>query len=97
VTSIPHVREQIARLHDRPTFPTTTVLADAAAGALAIGAVVVDHRLLVGAIAIGTLVAVQRLTTRRPLPRAVVLGVRQTLLGIAIVIAAAIGVLATAG
>jgi hypothetical protein len=97
VTSIPHVREQITRLHDRPTTPRTTAFADLAAGALAGGAVVVDHRLLVGAVAIGALVVVQRLTARRPLPRAVVLGVRQTLLGCAVVIAAAIGVLATAG
>jgi hypothetical protein len=97
VTSIPHVREQIARLHERPTAPAITVLADLAAVALAVAAVIVDHRLLVGALAVATLVAAQRLTAIRPVPRAVVLGVRQTLFGLAVVIATALGVLATAG
>ena len=97
MTSIPHVREQIARLHERPTVPTITALADLAAVALAVAAVAVDRRLLAGAIAVGTLVVVQRHTALRPIPRAVVLGVRQTLFGLAVVIAAAIGVLATAG
>jgi hypothetical protein len=97
VTSIPHVREQIARLHERPTTPAVTVLADLAAVALAVAAVAVDQRLLAGAVAVGTLVVVQRLTALRPIPRAVVLGVRQTLFGLAVVIATAIGVLATAG
>ena len=97
VTSIPHVREQIARLHGRPTAPAITALADLAAAALAVAAVAADQRLLVGAVAVGTLVVAQRVTALRPVPRAVVLGVRQTLFGLAVVLAAAIGVLATAG
>jgi hypothetical protein len=97
VTSIPHVREQIARLHERPITPAITRLADVAAVVLAVTAVAVDHRLLAGAVAVGALVVVQRLAALRPIPRAVVLGVRQTLFGLAVVVAAAIGVLATAG
>ena len=95
VTSIPHVRAQIARLHgDRP-HSTTGRAADGAALGLALGAVALDGRLALGALAIAVVVALQRLSARRPVPRAVVLGVRQMGMGLGVVIATAVGVLTT--
>lgn len=97
VTSIPHVRDRIAELHGRRTDPRVPVLADALALVLAALAAVLDHRLVAGAVAVFALVALQRLSARRPTPRAVVLGLRQTALGFGLVIVTALGVILTSG
>ena len=97
VTSIPYVRAQIARLHSRPTSAAGGVIADAAALALALGAVAVDRPLLAGAATVAAVIVIQRLIARGPVPRPVVLGMRQMAFGFGVVVAAALGVLATAG
>jgi len=96
VTSIPHVRAQIARLHGRPVSRAGALVADGTALTIGIGAALVDRQLLAGAIAVTAVVVIQRLTARGPVPRAVVLGMRQMALGFGVVIVAALGVLATA-
>lgn len=93
LTSIPHVRAQIARLHGRSTTPATTVVADGVAIAVALIAVALDHRLLAGAGAVAAVVVIQRLMARGPVPRAVVLGIRQMILGLGVVTTSALGVL----
>ena len=50
---------------------------------------------IIGAIAVLTAIGIQRLQDRRPAPRAVVIGIRQTLLGLGVVVATALGVLWT--
>ena len=95
VTSIPHVRGLIARLHGRPESSATTALADCAAITVAIIAGSLDHALVAGTTAVIAVVAIQRITARRALPRVAVLGIRQMLLGLAVVLATAVGVLAS--
>ncbi len=87
-TAIPHVREQIARLHHRPAPAATTLIADGAAVAIAAAAVAVDAAVAAGSAAVVAVVAVQRITARRPVP-AKVIGIRQTILGLAVVVATA--------
>ena len=93
LTSIPHVRDQIARLHGRPVSVASGLAADGAALVVAAAAVALDDRLLAGAIAVGAVVVIQRLTARGEIPRAVVLGVRQMALGFGVVLVTAVGVL----
>ena len=95
VTSIPHVREMIARLHNRPVRATITLVADGAAITVAAAAALTDRGLVAGALAVAIVVAVQRLTARGPLPRPAVLGMRQMAMGLAVVVATAVGVLAS--
>ncbi|MEM8747088.1 MAG: YwiC-like family protein [Actinomycetota bacterium] len=92
VTSIPHVREQIDRLHDRAVDPRLTRGADVAALIVAVVAALVDERLVIGAVAVAVVVVVQAVRRRRPLAPIAVIGVLQMVLGLAVVIAAAIGV-----
>jgi YwiC-like protein len=95
-TSIPHVRAQIARLHRRASQARAATAGDLAAVALAAVAVALDHSLAAGAAAVLVIIALQRLAGSRPVPRPVVLGMRQMAMGCAVVIVTAIGVLATA-
>lgn len=96
VTSIPYVRGQISRLHGHPTSAAAAMLTDASAVALGGGAALINHRVLAGAVAVTGVVAIQRLTSRGPVPRPVVLGIRQLALGFGVVVATALGVLASA-
>jgi hypothetical protein len=91
VTSIPHVRDQVARLHGRAASPAPTIVADVAALAVAVAAVLVDGELLLGAIGVAGVVLLQRLAAARPPVRARVLGVRQMALGFGVVALAAAG------
>ncbi len=94
VGSIPFVRAQIMRLR-RGT--TTTRVSDGAQGvALLIGvvAVLVDNRLLAGLGGLVVLAALQITWARRPPVAAKVVGIRQMMLGLGLVAATAIGVLA---
>jgi YwiC-like protein len=93
-TSIPYVREQIARLHGRGVSATAGVVADGTALAVAALAVALDDRLLTGAVAVLTVVAIQRMTAGDEI-RAVVLGMRQMALGFGVVLVTAAGVLLT--
>ena len=94
VGAIPFVRAQIMRLR---RGATTTRVSDGAQGvAVLIGvvAVVVDDRMLAGLCGLVVLAALQITWVRRPPIAAKVLGVRQMLLGLGLVAATAIGVLA---
>ena len=92
VTSIAHVRFQIARLHDRPADARLTQVADAGACGLAITAVLVEAAVAAGALAVVAVVVLQFVRRRRPLAPIKVIGVLQMLLGLAVVVATAIGV-----
>ncbi len=94
LTSIPHVKDQVLRLHGHATSPARAralLAADVSSLALAAAAVALDRRLLAGAVAVLAVHGVQRVTDRGPLPRPVVLGIRQSLMGLGVVLAAGIG------
>lgn len=90
--SIPYVRDQVARLHGRSGPPGAVALGDAAAVVLAAAAVVLDRALVAGAVAVVALVGLQHGEARRPPDRAVVLGVRQSVAGLVVVLVTAVGV-----
>ena len=91
LSSIPHVRAQVLRLHGHAAPPALTLAGDAAALIVAAGAVVLDASLLLGALAVVGLVVIQRVTLIRPPRPARILGVRQMILGFAVVAATAVG------
>lgn len=93
VASIPFVRAQVFRLHGRPRSGPPQPVWDLAALALLAGAVAVEHVLLVGAIAVLVVVAVQEVTALSPPPKATVQGIRQTIMGLCVVLATWVGVL----
>ena len=90
-SSIPHVRAQVRRIHGREAPPGAGLIGDVAALGTAVVAVLLEPSLLMGAVAIGGLIVVQRSTLARPPRPAKVLGVRQMALGFAVVGATAIG------
>lgn len=90
-SSIPHVRDQIRRLHGREVPSRPGVIGDLAAIWTAAVAVLLEPSLALGAAAIVGLVVVQRVTLARPPRPAKVLGVRQMILGFAVVAATALG------
>ncbi len=89
-SSVPHVIAQVARLHGRATSARRLLLADAAALSAVAAAVGVDHRAAIGAAAVVIAVAVQRPLARTPVP-AKTIGIRQSILGLAVVLTAALG------
>jgi hypothetical protein len=91
MTSIAHVRGQIARLHRRPVEPIALAAGDAVAMLAAVVAVAADIALVAGAISLVTVVVVQRILATRPLPPVKVLGFRQMGLGLFVVAATAVG------
>lgn len=91
-TAVPHVRAQVLRLHGRPTAPSTLLGADAAAVVGAAAAVALDTSLAAGAVAVLAAIGVHRLGARRPVPPPKVLGMRQMVLGLAVVAVTAAGV-----
>ena len=94
LASIPYVRTQIARTHRRPTsLPATDAFQFTGAG-LAVLAVAVDDRVLVGAAVVMAAALAQSVVTRRADIAAVkVIGLRQMAIGLAIVAATATGAL----
>lgn len=90
ITSIAHVRADIARLHHRVVSTQTLVIADAVALAVAITAAAIEPAATAGAIAVGVVVAVGWATSRSTAP-AKVIGIRQSALGAGVVLATAIG------
>jgi hypothetical protein len=97
VTSIPHVRDQIRRLHHRPTSVAGPLVADLLAVLLVAAAAVAVPELLGGALAIVAVVTAQRLGALRPAPSAIVVGIRQSILGVAVVMCTWLGVLTYGG
>jgi hypothetical protein len=96
ITAIVMVREQVRCLHGRPSQRRSVVVADLAALGIAVVAVAVEPAALVGALAVGVAIVAQHLVHRlAPTERAVVLGVRQSVLGLLVVVALGVGVLAT--
>jgi hypothetical protein len=92
LTAIPHVRAQIARLHGHDAPARDLLLADGAAIVAVALAAVLEPAVTAGAIAVAAIVGVQRLTGRgAPVPAKVV-GIRQTVFGLTLVVATAIGV-----
>ena len=91
LTSIPHVRAQVSRIHGREAPALPTLVGDGAALVAASVAVVIEPALALGAVSIVGLIAVQQVTLRRPPRPARVLGVRQMLLGFTVVGTTAVG------
>jgi hypothetical protein len=94
LTAIPSVRAQVMTLHGRSVSPVAGRVGDVAAVAVAAAAVAVDSLVLAGAIAVVAVVLLQHVSNRYPAPRAALLGVRQTALGLLVVMVTAAGVLA---
>lgn len=92
LSSIPHVRAQVARIHGRAVRPLATLAGDVAAIIVALGAVIVEPALVPGAMAVGVLITLQRITLLRPPRPARVLGIRQMVLGFGVVGATVVGV-----
>ena len=91
-TSIPHVRSQIARIHHRPSQARAALAGDLAAIGLVALAVLLDRDLWAGGLAVLIVIAIQRAAATRPVPRPVILGLRQMAMGFGVVVAAAAGV-----
>jgi hypothetical protein len=95
VASIPFVRTQIQRLRHADASLRVADTSQMVGVAVALVAVVVDFAVVLGACAVGALAIAQaKLMRHSPVPPAVRIGVRQMLLGIAVVVATAVGVLA---
>lgn len=94
LASIPYVRTQIARTHRRPTSLTITDAFQVGGAAIAFLAVFVDRRVLPGACVVALAVLAQSFAMRQPNIAAVkIIGLRQMLIGLTIVAAAATGAL----
>jgi len=92
VTSIINVRDLVQGLHGRRQQPAAVWAGDLAALSLAAIAVALEPAATTGAVAVVVLIVVQRLLRLRPTPRAVILGLTQTALGLMVVAAIAVGV-----
>lgn len=95
ISAIVTVRDQVGGLHGKPRNPGSVLVADLVAVAIVAGAVGWEPRILPGTIAVLVAIAVQRGLGGRPTPRAVILGLRQTGLGLLVVIATAVGIVVT--
>jgi hypothetical protein len=93
-TSIPFVRSQVALLHDRTTPRAVGAVADAGALLIAGAAAMVDASVVLGSATIAAIVVYQRISGLHPPERAVTLGVRQTVVGLTLVLVTGLGVLA---
>jgi len=91
-TALPHVRAQIARLHQRPVSARVLLVGDLAALATATVAAAIEPTLVPGALALVVVVVVHRLGTRAPVPPAKVIGLRQMAMGLVVVAVTAAGV-----
>ncbi len=92
VASIPFVRVQIDRLRHGRASIVRSDAAQALGVAVAVAAVLLDDRLLVGAAAVAIVAASHLVFVRRPPVPAKVLGLRQMFIGLAVVAATAGGV-----
>ena len=93
IAAIPTIRSQVLKLHGRPTKAVLPVAADLVALALVAATAIAEPALIAGAVAVAVAIVAQRaLIAWAPTERAVVLGIRHTVMGLAVVIATAIGV-----
>ena len=94
IAAIPTIRDQVMKLHGRPAHPALPVIGDVVAVVVVVVAAVAEPLVIVGAVAVCAAIALQRaLIAWVPTDRAVVLGVRQTVMGVSVVLATALGVL----
>lgn len=93
ITAITTVRDIVNGIHGRTRTPWLVATADVAAVALALSAAALYRPATVGTVAVVAAIVIQRLLNLGPTPRAVILGVRQTIVGLAVVAATAIGML----
>jgi hypothetical protein len=94
VASIPFVRRQVAALHGRTASGPSQTLWDVVAVVVAALAVAVSSPVAFGAIAVFAVVVIQRAMDSPNPPRAAVLGMRQTLLGLGVVLVTWLGTFA---
>lgn len=92
VTAMPHVKGQILRRKGHPFPSLWRNLADAIAVLITLGAVTLDRRLAAGPLAVLAAVVYQRITERLPVRTAIFIGVSQTVIGLGIIAATAVGV-----
>lgn len=98
ITSIPHVRDQVRRLHGRGDGAATELLAwDLCAIATVAAAAAVTPAHLGGAMGVAAVVVLQRASVLAPAPTAIVLGIRQSVLGVGVVAATWLGVVVAGG
>lgn len=93
LTSIPFVKSLVMKLHGKATAQWTLVAWDLVAVAIVTVAAVLEPALTAGAAAVVAVVALQRLSTLQPPPRPTVTGIRQTIMGVAVVMVTWLGVL----
>ncbi len=93
-TSIPFVRDEIARLHDRAPAGGAWLIGDLSAIVLAVGAALLEPEVLAGSLTVLGIVAFQRLPLARHASRAAMVGAQQIVLGLTLVLVTALGVLA---
>jgi hypothetical protein len=93
-TSIPWVRAQIARFHGHIFSGASLAVADVVAIVLVSAAVLLDDAVVGGTLAVLVLIAVQRVVATRPAVRPKRLGVLELVLGVVVVVAAAVSVTA---
>jgi len=91
LSSIPHVRAQVLRIHRQEAPATLILMGDLAALGTALVAVLLEPTLILGALAIVGLIVIQRITLTRPPRPAKILGIRQMALGFGVVGATAVG------
>jgi len=92
ISAVTTVRDVVRSIHGRPRDRRACAVADAVGIGGAAVAVVLAPALALGGGAVLAAIALQRAWNRRPPPRPVVIGLRQLGLGMAVVLAAAIGV-----
>lgn len=94
--AIPFVRAQIARLHGRPASPAPSDVMQVVGVGAGVAAALVEHRLLAGLLTLIASALLHVLWARRPPVPAKVLGLRQAVLGLGLVVVTALGVILTA-
>lgn len=95
VSAIVTVRDQVSGLHGKARNPRNVLVADVVAVAMVVAAAAWEPQVAAGMVAVLVAIGVQRMLGRQPTPRAVVLGLRQTGLGLLVVAATATGILLT--
>lgn len=93
IGSIPYVRIQIMRLRRGEGAIRASDLAQLTAVMVAVVAMLVDHRLVLGAVAVAGVVGCHLAWIRRPPVVAKIVGLREMALGLAIVLATAAGII----
>lgn len=91
IAAIVAVRDQVAVLHGRASAPGQVLAAELVAAAIAAAAAWRVPEVVAGAIAVVVAIGAQRLLALAPPARAVILGIRQSAIGVAVVVVTALG------